>query len=296
MSTEVKSSKPTKENTPNGDLQSISLVAISDTHSAHVKVKFDPNSSPDIFIHAGDLTNFGTKKELEAVIDWLASLPFTYKIVIAGNHDIGLDKSSVSKSPRTRHGTYPTGKETDELIKAFRKNKIIYLTPERPRAEIEVDGVKLNIYGLPHSPDFLGPDAFMRDRDEDTWASCQGEKRYDIMVSHSPPRGFLDEAGQIRHVGCDHFLAALKRVKPYAAVFGHVHEARGTKTVIWDDGSSTFLCNPASYDHYDGSVSPPVYFTIKVPKSRESLSSKMSGLLGRLSLASKSVQGNKPSG
>ena len=74
MSTEVKSSKSPKENTPNGDLQSISLVAISDTHSAHAKVKFDANSSPDIFIHAGDLTNSGTKEELETVIDWLASL------------------------------------------------------------------------------------------------------------------------------------------------------------------------------------------------------------------------------
>jgi predicted phosphodiesterase len=244
--------------------QSISIVAISDTHSAHSKLKFEAESTPDILVHSGDLTMIGTKKELEAFIDWLASLPFKHKIVIAGNHDIGLDKSCTFHSQRRRHhGAYPTPKETDDLVKSFSKNKIIYLTPEHPSTEIEVNDVKLKVYGLPHAPDFLGPNAFMRDRDEDTWATCQG--KYDILMSHSPPRGFLDEAHGNRHVGCDHFLAALKRVKPAVAVFGHIHEARGTKTVTWDDGSSTLLCNAANYSHRNGSVAPPIYFTINLP-------------------------------
>jgi|SRR5271170_7426299 len=248
--------------------QSISIVAISDTHSAHSKLKFDPEYTPDILIHSGDLTNIGSKKELEAVIGWLASLPFKHKIVVAGNHDIGLDKSCGFITQRRRYGQYPTPKETDDLVKLFGKNKIIYLTPERPSAEIEVNDVKLKVYGLPVSPEFPGPDAFMRDRDEDTWAGCQG--KYDILVSHSPPRGLLDVAYGKRHVGCDHFLAALKRVTPLVGVFGHIHEARGTQTATWDDGSSTLLCNAANYNHRDGSVAPPTYFTINIRKSPSS--------------------------
>jgi hypothetical protein len=89
--------------------------------------------------------------------------------------------------------------------------------------------------------------------------------RDSILISHSPPRGLLDEAHGNRHVGCDHFLAALKRVKPVVAVFGHIHEARGTKTVTWDDGSSTLLYNAANYSHRNGSVAPPTYFTINLP-------------------------------
>jgi len=252
----------------NSEPDSISIVAISDTHSAHSKLSFDSESTPDILIHSGDLTDIGSKKELEAVIAWLASLPFNHKIVVAGNHDIGLDKSCSSITQRRRPGQYPTPKESDDLVKLFSKNKIIYLTPERPSAEIKVNDVKLKVYGLPCSPEFLGPDAFMRDRDEDTWAGCQG--KYDILVSHSPPRGLLDVAYGNRHVGCDHFLAALKRVTPAVAVFGHIHESRGTQTVTWDDGSSTLLCNAANYSHRDGSVAPPTYFTIDIPKSRSS--------------------------
>ena len=261
----LNSSKPATKNNP----QSIYIAAISDTHSAHSELKFDDEQTPDILIHSGDLTNRGTKKEIEAVIDWLASLPIKHKLVIAGNHDIGLDKSCGFITGRRRYGAYPTPNETDELEKSFSKNKIMYLTPDRPTAEIDVDGVKLKVYGLPHSPNFLGPDAFMRDREEDTWAGCQG--KYDILISHAPPLGLLDEAYGNRHVGCDHFLAALKRVKPRVAVFGHIHEARGTQTEKWDDGTSTVLCNAANYSHKDGSVAPPIYLTIDVAKPRASL-------------------------
>ena len=206
-------------------------------------------------------------------MDWLARLPIKHKIVIAGNHDHGLDKSCSFISQRRRYGPYPNPKETDELVKLFSEKKIIYLTPERPTAEIEVDGENINVYGLPHAPNFLGPDAFMRDREEDTWAACQG--KYDILISHSPPRGLLDEAYGNRHVGCDHFLAALKRVKPRVAVFGHIHEARGTRIETWEDGSATFLCNAANYSHRDGSVAPPIYFSIDMAKSRSSSPSKI---------------------
>ncbi|KAG9632525.1 hypothetical protein KCU69_g20257, partial [Aureobasidium melanogenum] len=65
------------------NLLPIRVVCLSDTHCQI------PASVPDgdLLIHAGDLTQAGTPKELQAQLDWLNSLPHTHKVVIAGNHD-----------------------------------------------------------------------------------------------------------------------------------------------------------------------------------------------------------------
>ena len=60
----------------------IRVLCISDTHC------HKPSSLPpaDLLIHSGDLTNRGDVKEIQEQIDWLKSLDYKYKIVIAGNH------------------------------------------------------------------------------------------------------------------------------------------------------------------------------------------------------------------
>lgn len=68
----------------------VRVVCISDTHDHKVHIP-----SGDVLIHAGDLTNGGTVKDIQAQLDWLESLPgFKYKIVIAGNHDSYFDPKS----------------------------------------------------------------------------------------------------------------------------------------------------------------------------------------------------------
>jgi Calcineurin-like phosphoesterase len=68
---------------------SIRIVCISDTHTHTPQV---PNG--DVLIHAGDLTNAGTIKDIQAQFDWINSLPHKHKIVIAGNHDSYFDPNS----------------------------------------------------------------------------------------------------------------------------------------------------------------------------------------------------------
>src|SRR4030095_3431525 len=65
----------------------IRIVCISDTHT------FRLASVPagDLLIHCGDMTNDGTRKDIQATIDWLKTLPHAEKVVIAGNHDGWLD-------------------------------------------------------------------------------------------------------------------------------------------------------------------------------------------------------------
>src|SRR5271156_3273543 len=63
----------------------ISVVAISDSHSAHSRLSKDWPVA-DLFIHSGDLTQYGTKEELLSAIDWIGSLPYGHKVIIGGNH------------------------------------------------------------------------------------------------------------------------------------------------------------------------------------------------------------------
>src|SRR5690606_13340912 len=65
------------------------IVCISDTHNKH---NFINIPSGDIIIHAGDFTEAGTKAETLNFLGWFASLPHTYKLLVAGNHDFYLDK------------------------------------------------------------------------------------------------------------------------------------------------------------------------------------------------------------
>lgn len=224
----------------------------------------------DLFIHTGDLTQYGTKEELQSAIAWIASLPFPYKVVIAGNHDIGLDKACTYRSALARRaGTYATTEEIDELIGAMREHNIIYLSPENPSVKLAIKECSVGIYGLPFSPVSIGPSAFMRPRSEDTWAEVGGS-HYEILLSHAPPRGHLDQNRRGDRTGCDHFWGAIERIKPSAAVFGHIHEARGSEILTWADGTTTALYNAAIINK-DQTLSPFTVFNIVLPKNSTDL-------------------------
>ena len=175
------------------EFSTISVVAISDSHSLHSTL---PDAWPvaDIFLHAGDLTQYGTKEELQSAIQWLGSLPFSHKVVIAGNHDIGLDKGCTHRSGLARRaGKYASFEETDALIATMAQYNITYLSPQNPSVELAIKGCSMKIYGSPFSPLTIGPSAFMRPRNEDTWAEVGLGSHYDILLSHSPPRSYLDQ-------------------------------------------------------------------------------------------------------
>jgi 3',5'-cyclic AMP phosphodiesterase CpdA len=51
-----------------------------------------PFPKADVLLHSGDLTNVGTVEENRVALNLLASIPAELKLVIAGNHDLTLDK------------------------------------------------------------------------------------------------------------------------------------------------------------------------------------------------------------
>ncbi len=54
----------------------------------------------------------------------------------------------------------------------------------------------------------------------------------DLLVLHSPPRGHCDTSGSGEHLGSPALAAAIERIRPRAAVCGHIHESWGAESAI----------------------------------------------------------------
>ena len=62
----------------------MNFTVISDTHRKHNDI--DPGSG-DVLLHCGDFSGRGTEQQIIDFNDWLGTLDFEYKVIIAGNHD-----------------------------------------------------------------------------------------------------------------------------------------------------------------------------------------------------------------
>lgn len=183
------------------------IVCISDTHSHQAHLP--PLPPGDVLIHAGDLTNTGTTRELDAALAWLHAAPHAHKIVIAGNHDQGLARYAIRRSLLDK---YPS---------------ITYL--QDSLATIEVRGRLLSVYGSPHTPA----------QEDGAFKYARGRARWDrvvpafvdILVTHGPPLNYLDGRGRN---GCSVLLRAVRQTRPQLHVFGHVHSGRGVECAAWD--------------------------------------------------------------
>lgn len=176
------------------------IVCISDTHGHHSKVSVPDG---DLLIHAGDFMAFGTKlKEIIQFNQWLGTLPHQHKIVIAGNHDVMFERHSATAR---------------ELL-----NNAIYLE----NSGTEIAGLK--IWGSPVQPEF------------NNWAFnvARGAaiRRYwemipldtDILVTHGPPFGVLDQSDSSSdHLGCEELAVVVEKIKPRLHIFGHIHGGHG---------------------------------------------------------------------
>ncbi|MDF1666009.1 MAG: metallophosphatase domain-containing protein [Planctomycetota bacterium] len=183
------------------------IVATSDTHSRHEQLTVPDG---DVFVHAGDSMKFGSLDELDNFNRWLGTLPHAHKIVIAGNHDWCFQTMPEDAQARLTNATYLQ----DESV--------------------TIDGV--HFYGSPWQPWFLdwafnlqrGPE--IKEKWDLIPAAC------DVLITHGPPHGILDETVRGESVGCEELLLALERVQPKLHIFGHIHEAAGLQEI----GATTF--------------------------------------------------------
>jgi predicted MPP superfamily phosphohydrolase len=206
---------PINPPTSNPDHNPITLVCISDTHNTTPDV---PNG--DILLHAGDLTNKGVFKELQAQLTWLNTLPHKHKIVIGGNHDLLLDPVFVDLFP---------GRIIEEEGAArsdLDYGNVIYLNSSSTMLKVGARDVK--VYGSPLTPQF-GNWAFQYPPIRDAWKENIPADT-DILLTHGPPKGHLDMDGK----GCEWLLKEIWRKRPKLVVFGHIHEGHGREDVAYD--------------------------------------------------------------
>ncbi len=207
----------------------VRLVLLSDTHGLHGDVRVPDG---DVLVHAGDMSRSGRPREIEAFARFLAFRPHTHKVVIAGNHDFMFERDPV---------------EAEGLLAPV----ATYLR------DSEVTLLGLRFWGSPWQPWFhdwafnLPRGAALAEK----WALVPSG--IDVLVTHGPPHGILDEARYGGPVGCEALRAALPQIAPKLHVFGHIHEAYGSERF-----GATLCVNASTCNLAYAPVHPPVVVDI----------------------------------
>lgn len=210
---------------------------IADLHGKYPEMK-----GGDLLIVAGDWTARHTFNEFAfEFITWLGKQPYKKKVVIAGNHDTMLDEG---------------------VEKAF-DGIADYLED----SGLEYEGFK--IWGSPWSlwfPEinrrctaFTGDEALLKEK------YSKIPLDVDILITHSPPLGIMDEVDSVTkwgtkrlHVGSEslHHLLYCQKIRPKLHVFGHIHEGYGHIEKMMDMPGVQFI--NASYvdENYQPSNQP----------------------------------------
>ncbi len=176
------------------------VTVIADTHGLHDELHFGKGG--DMLIHAGDVTEYGTEEEVIDFLKWFSKQPFTYKIFIAGNHDLFFEECT----PARKRKLIP--------------KEVIYLE----NSGTVIEGLK--IWGSPITPYFLGMAFNERDGKaiKKVWNKIPNDT--DILITHGPPQGILDGG-----IGCEELLNRVQSIQPIYHCFGHAHGYNGSTGV-----------------------------------------------------------------
>jgi uncharacterized protein len=202
-------------------MDTMKILCISDIHGQFGD--FVPPLLPeaDLALICGDFTNLGIRLPLEvaAAKRWMAQLAARYPRVlyVLGNHDLGL------KDP-CFEGEGPGIQNVVRKVTIYGDYRIV---------------------GADLSPCFDVPEMAddwerMTPREDVDAAYFDSLEAADIVISHCPPFGLLDEyrrpdshpqdAGT-RHLGSPGLRRYIKRVQPLLVVCGHIHEGSGEAMV-----------------------------------------------------------------
>lgn len=211
----------------------IRVVCVSDTHTRQI----DDVPPGDLLVHAGDMTNAGTAKEIQASLDWLKQVAisggFQHTVVIAGNHDSWLDEFVRPLVPTV------AGKDSldwGDII--YLQNETITL-PFPALPPLFPMPRPLAVHGVPHIPEIeqstpekASIHAFQYSPKSDPNPYVSVPPQTDVLVTHSPARHHHDLFPN--SIGDPNLLRALWAVTPALHVCGHVHTARGVETAYYD--------------------------------------------------------------
>jgi len=209
------------------------IVAISDTHNKHYRIRDLP--AGDLLIHAGDMSNSGTLNELNDFLGRFSTQAQNYNqaILIAGNHD-------------WLFYTHPTA------ARALVPKNVVYLE------DSGITYAGFNIWGSPVVPAF-GHWAFNKTRGAEInqhWSLIPTST--DLLITHTPARGYLDSLPNGARVGCEDLTLTLNRVEPQLHIFGHIHQSAGVVDRHLDSGAICTFVNACQLNDLHRVVHRPV--------------------------------------
>ena len=241
------------------------ITGISDTHNKHNQLN-GKLPGGDLLIHSGDITSLGRKHEVADFIKWFGKQDYTYKIFIAGNHDMTFDREILLRNKlahfegRTEYDTECAEGKPQWLIDMLAvglPGGVFYLE----NGSIDIEGIK--IWGSPYSPSFGYGWAFNKDRGHDI-AQCWNEipMDTDIVITHSPIYGYNDRAlNTNQNVGCSDLYHRLHEVKPHLHFAGHIHEGYGYGTIPYkNEWGDVYTFNPSTCNLRYEAINKPITF------------------------------------
>jgi Icc-related predicted phosphoesterase len=160
----------------------------------------------DMVIFSGDCSNpqntLQNSFEVLNFLKWFGQLSIKYKIFVAGNHDVSIERKVIFEND-------------------FLDNGVVHLWD----SEITVQGLK--IYGSPYTPTFGSGWAFNKDRAKISrmWEEIPDDT--DILVTHGPPKGILDLSydrdNNLEFCGDLSLKKRIRQINPKIVCFGHIH-------------------------------------------------------------------------
>ena len=161
------------------NLNNKNIFAFSDTHGNHRALQVPENV--DIVICAGDAVEDNlVGDEYDDFIEWFSSIPCKWKIFVSGNHELSFELGQAHRIIRRM-----TAKGITVLENAIE----------------DCDGVIISS---------ISDNSSISDKDI--------PDDIEIVVTHNPPYGILDE-----NMGSTNILNFIMKAKPKYHLFGHIH-------------------------------------------------------------------------
>lgn len=178
------------------------ILAFSDLHRAAAAARrlVEMSQDADLVIAAGDFTNH--RQDLPGALDLIAGIT-TPIIMVPGNNESEAELRAAAPA----NATVLHGEAT------------------------EVGG--LRIFGLGYAVPVTPFKDWSCDLDETTAAAMLAKcEDADILISHSPPKGVVDVAGNGQSLGSTAVLEAIERIAPSLTVCGHIHDSWGQSAMV----------------------------------------------------------------
>jgi hypothetical protein len=173
------------------------LVCISDAHWCYQDIDYPKG---DVLIMAGDMGQGETEVQTRTLAAFLGTLPYKYKLYTPGNHNIFEEETPAQQ--------------------LFEDVGVTYLIDRG----VTIQGI--NIHMSPWTVPFMDW-AFMKDETDLALCYKRVPKDTDILITHGPAFGILDQCADGRHVGSVALKKAVMKLKPKIHIVGHIHESYG---------------------------------------------------------------------